>query len=526
MPTPVAETAAPQPIPPAPALPEARADVAIDRSPRSATLRLLESTRVSLEVKDADLAGLLLGLGQNSALDILVEPEVTATVTAALRDASLLDLLEQFVVARGFGYSIEGSVLRVHGAELVTETYRLDYPNYQRDGTSAIAIAGFIGATNQVVESGGESDDSSLSTVTTTQSVDLWTEIESAIATQLGTDEGTGRRVSVSRQAGLVTVTAEPLMMRQVGAYLREVARSLDKQVLIDSQIVEVTLDDELSLGVDFEAAPDLGSSTGIFSRLIVPGLREAAVVQSLAPALTQGGIEVGVARDDLGAVLRAIAKRTDVRVVSTPRIATLNNHKALIKVVRNEVFFIAEVETLVTDEVAIQTTEFVPQVVPVGVTLDVTPHVSNANEITLHVRPSVSEIVSIEPQPTSDPSLPQTGSLPVVDLRETDSVVRVAAGTTLVIGGLVREREFEQQRGVPLLGDAPLLGALFRNQQTEKRQTELLIFLTPRILDAPEIRRTTQQSGSDLEAADRRRRERAIRWPQWAAPASRKSIR
>lgn len=507
-------------LPPAPLLPEAQASPTLDRNPRSAILRLLESARVSLEVKDADLAGLLLGLGHQSPLDIVVEPDVTASVTADLRDVSLLDLLEQFVVARGFGYSVEGSVLRIHGPELTTETFRVQYPNYRREGTSEIALAGFIGAANSTV-AGGESEDSSLSTVTTTQSIDLWTEIEAAVTAQLGDAGDTGQSVTISRQAGLVTVTAEPLAIRRIEEYLREVAQTLDKQVLIDSQIIEVTLDDDLSLGVDFEAAPDLGTTAGIFSRLVVPGLREAALVQSLAPVLSRGGIEIGVARNDLGVAIRALAERTDVRVVSTPRITTLNNHKALIKVVRNEVFFVAEVETVVTDTVAIQTTEFVPTVVPVGVTLDVTPYVSESREITLHVRPSVSEIVAVEVQPTSDPSLPQNGSLPVVDLRETDSVLRVADGTTLVIGGLVRERDFEQQRGVPGLGNVPLLGALFRNQRTEKRRTELLIFLTPRVLDAPEIRRTTADSIADQGALDARRREREIHWPRWAAPIS-----
>ncbi len=520
-----------------------------DTRPRPPMLRMLEASRFSLTVQDADLPSVLLGLGRESPLGVVVAPGVVGRVTADLKGVSLVEILDEIVVARGYHYAIQGRVLRIFRTDRETRTYRVDYPNHQRSGVSELSVAGFIGAAPTDGGEGSSSqggEDLSLSSVTTSQTADLWAEIEGGIRTLVfgsadaevdeepsGTssnEEGSqsnpasrpARRVFVARQAGIVTVTAETTTLDQVERFLAEIHQSLERQVLIDARIIEITLDDELDLGVDIEGAPNLGTTVGVFNRLITPGLREAAIAQSLAPVLNQGGIEFGIARNDLGVVLRALALQTDVRVVSTPRITTLNNHKAMIKVVRNEIFFIAEVETVITDTVVQQTTEFQPQVVPVGVTLDVTPHVSDRSEITLHIRPSVSEIVAVELQPTNDPNLPQNGSLPVVDLRETDSVLRVADGTTIVIGGLVRSREFEQVRRVPLLGDLPLLGSLFRGTRTEERRSEMVILLRPTVLDPPRIVRTAETFAANLDALDEIRTDRSIGFPWWRQPFGR----
>jgi MSHA type pilus biogenesis protein MshL len=533
-----APTASPTPLP----LPGLRArTVSIpDADPRPAVIRLLESSRFTLDLEDADIRSLLIGLGKQSPLNIIVDPEISGQVTADLDQVSLLQILDEVVVPMGFSYRVENNVLRVYRPERESRTWRIDYPNHTRTGTSDLSLSGFIGATVDIGQdsSSGSEDDSSALALSTTQTVDFWNEIETSLRaivfgdSELATDPDQGeegdadepRRVVVARQSGLVVVTADSNTLMDVESYLRQVVEAQHRQVLIDAQIVEITLEDELNLGTDFEVAPGYGDSTsGVFARGITAGLREATITQAFAPVLTQGGISFGVARDDLGVVLQAIALQTDVRVVSTPRITTLNNHKALIKIVRNEVFFIAEVETEVVEGVGTtQTTEFVPTIVPVGVTLDVTPQVAADDEITLHIHPSFSEIVSVELQPTSDPSLPQVGSLPVIDLREVDTVLRVRNGGTVVLGGLVQSKEFEQERRVPYVGDIPIIGNFFKGQITEERRTELVIFLTPRVLDPPQITQIWEDIESRFSEIDDLRRERSLGNPWWRHPRGR----
>ena len=512
-----------------------------EQTPRPPAMRLLEATRFSLFVQDADLRGVLLGLVKESPLNVVVDEDVRGVVSADLKNVSLLEVLDQVVEGRGYRYALERDLLRIFREDRVTRTYQVDYPSYTRKGDTRVSLAGFAGQSTNMgggssssgssSGSAGGVQDTSVSQIETQQQIDLWSEIEAALRTLVfGAPEATSetkdgapasalaaRRVIVSRQSGLVTVTAESAVLEEVERYLADVADSTQRQVMIDAQILEVRLDDDFDLGVDFEAAGD----DGVFERLIVPGLKNANLAQALAPVLNDGGISIGIAKDSFGAILRAIAKQTDVRVLSTPRVSTLNNHKAMIKAVRNQVFFIAETETVVSEDVVQTNTEFVPTVIPVGVNLDVTPQVSEDGAITLHVRPSVSEIASIELQPRANPTQPQNGSLPVVDVRETDAVLRVRDGETIVLGGLVQSRELELERKVPGLGDLPLLGNAFRSTHTEEIRTELLIFLTPTVLDAPRVSRVSADGRARFDEVDALRAARS-QPPWWREPRGR----
>lgn len=525
---------------PPPTLTPRTVSIPADR-PRPAALRLLEETRFTLNVQDAELSSLLLGLGRDSPFNVVVEPGVRGSVTADLKDASLREILEQLVHPFGYGYSVRGNVLRIFRGERETRTYRVDYPNYERRGSSDLTITGAIASRPEIggsASGGSSAEDTSTAGVQTTQQVDFWAELERGLrAIVFGAagaeeeeeeddeeDEGGAvlpdRQVAVARQAGLVNVTAEPAVLHQVEAYLDEVALSTQRQVLIDVRILEIDIGDQLDLGVSWEYAPDLGSGyggtlTGSILTAISP-----IFSQDLAPLLTNGGFMIGLADEDFGVELAALATQRDIRLISTPSLATLNNHKAIIKVVRNEVFFIAEVETEVVEGVGTtQTTEFVPQIIPVGVTLDITPQISDQNEITLHLHPSISEVVEIVPQPQADTTLDDVGSLPVIDLRETDTVMRVADETTVVIGGLIQSRELERQRKFPVLGDLPWLGQLFRRTDIEESRTELVILVTPRVLDAPKIARVREETERSIDEANALRRSRLHERPWWRRP-------
>lgn len=516
-----------------------------DVRPRPAALRLLEQTRFSLNVQDADLEGLVLGLGRDSPFNTVVDPGLVGTVTADFKDVSLREILDQLLTPRGYRYSVRGNMLRVTPSQRGTRTYRVDYPSYERRGTSDLSISGAI-ASRPDIGSGKSSgaEDTSTTGIRTTQVSDFWTELEQGLrGIVLGgsgedlesededEDEkktSTGvkapdRSVVVGRHAGIVTITAEPERLRDAEVYLQEVTRSTQRQVLIDVQILEIDVGDEFEFGVDWEAAFDVNNAEGVIARTLNPGSDPANIVSDLAPVLTSGGFLFGIATDEIGALVAALAAQRNVRVISTPRLATLNNHKALIKVVRNEVFFIAEVETQILENVGAEvTTEFVPQIVPVGVTLDITPQISEDGYITMHIHPSISEVVDIVPQPVADSSLDVAGSLPVIDLRETDTVMRVEDRQTILIGGLIQSRELDRQRKIPLLGDIPWLGQLFRLTQVDESRTELVILVTPKVLAPPVITEVRKAALESLDALDALGRERSSEGPWWRKPYGR----
>jgi MSHA biogenesis protein MshL len=448
-----------------------------------------------------------------------------------------MEILEQVVRPRGFHYRIEQNTVRIFKTDRETRIYQIDYPNTQRTGSAQFTVSGAVSQEISVGDAtGGAAGDTSTSNVTTQQQVDFWGEIEQGVrlivfgpdgepsATADGEEDNPTspqERVLVSRQAGVLMITAPESVLAEVERYLTTLVRSLGRQVLLDSRIVEVALRDDVELGLDVEIAPGYGDArqVGTIVRTITGGLdrANATFLQDLAPVLTSGGFSFGIATDNVGVILNALARQADVRVMATPRVATLNNHKALIKVVRNEVFFIASVEVEAFEAVG-QTavTTFEPTITPVGVTLDVTPQISEYGEITLHVHPSVSEIVEIREQPQL-PGQDDTGALPVIDLRETDTVLRVQDGETIVIGGLIQHRELDVERKIPLLGDIPILGQLFRQMDVEERRSELVIFLTPTVLDPPTIQRVSAEGEERLQTLNEFRLERrAIRSSWW----------
>jgi len=545
-------------VEPAPALepaPQPRMLSLPDERPRDPVVRLMSEGRYTLTVQNADLVGILLGLARELPINVVVEPGVSGTVDAELKNVSLLDLLQQLVIARGYQYEIEGRTVRIFGNDRETRTWQIDYPSTRQTGRSQFSVSGAVAQSSSSSNSsssssasssgGSQSQDTSTSGISTEQALDFWTEIERGVRLLVEGNEGTveapaaegeaeaatpisaaapgGRRVIVSRQAGLLVVTAPGAVLDEVDQYLELAARSLGRQVLIDTRIVEVTLGDELDLGLDIEFSPSLDSNSGMnpagtIVRAITGGLtRDNAIASSdLAPVLTTGGFTFGIATDTIGVMLTALARQSDVRVVSTPSIATLNNHKAIVKVVRNEVFFIAETEVSVIANVGQSAvTTFNPTITPVGVTLDVTPQISESGDVTLHVHPSVSEIVEVREQPLVAGQT-ASGSLPVVNLRETDSVVRVRDGETLVIGGLIQTRDLDVEKKIPLLGDIPWLGQLFRQSDVAEIRSELIIFLAPTVLDAPTIRRVERDREERLEALDGTRVDRRAIEPRW----------
>lgn len=208
-----------------------------DSDPRGAAVRALSQSRLSLNVQDAELSGLLLGFGRGVPLNIVIGPRVTGPVTADLENVSLLEVLEQIVRPRGFHYRIEGRTLRIFSLDRETRIYRLSYPNTVRTGLGEFTVSGALA--QEVDISGasggrGDSEDASTSSLTTRQELDLWGEVESAVQllvfgsdgeeTTTGNREERGpdglptRRVLISRQAGFVMVTAPRVVLEEVSA--------------------------------------------------------------------------------------------------------------------------------------------------------------------------------------------------------------------------------------------------------------------------------------------------------------------
>ncbi|MEW6721084.1 MAG: secretin N-terminal domain-containing protein [Thermodesulfobacteriota bacterium] len=454
------EIAAPPAAPAAP-LPDALREGAVEPRRSAAEFRK-PSKRYTLVMTGADARELFLSLARENEFNLVLAADVSGAVTLDIKDVTAEELMEEVCGMVGCRVETSGKTVRVTAAKRVTRVFPVDYLLTMRTGTgSLVASTSATGSGTIGIES------QSTNSITTEEKGDFWTHLSEELAELVSA--GGGKAV-VNRTAGTVVVTDFPENVERVARHLRMLEARARAGVVIEAQILEVALDDDTKYGIDWSAMPDLSPHlTGTLGG-------NASAVQTLASGAT--AFRVGVAGSKFRAFLDAQAVAGNLDVLSSPRVATLNNQKAVIRIGRQDVFFKATVTPASTTSAAFTT--FTPESVTEGIILSVTPQIGQNGRIMLSIHPSITEKVG-------DARAPDGNTAPILDIRETNTVVDVADGQTVFIGGLMQERTQETVTSVPFLGEIPFLGALFRSNAQLKRKTELVILITPRIVRASE---------------------------------------
>ena len=305
----------------------------------------------------------------------------------------------------------------------------------------------------------------------------------------------------INKLANIILVTDFSTNLKSIASFLEEVEGSAQRQVMIQAKVVEVTLSDQYKMGLDWSGISRMGSTHGTLSG-------NMSFAQSLSPGT--GVFQMGVSNHDFTVLLDAMAQQGQLNILSSPKISTLNNQKAVIKVGREEIFFEPEYDVVTTTDPhtgEIKDTRSVlssvePQTVTIGVVMDVTPQISSDGYINMHIHPSVTDLVRTEEFKLQGEVY---ATAPLIDIRETDTVVRAREGQTIVIAGMMQDKKKETVTRTPLLGDIPGLGALFRNTEQEKQKTELVILLTPTVLVGKRIEDLSREELRRLEEAKRK---------------------
>ncbi|MFK8015207.1 MAG: type II secretion system protein GspD, partial [Gammaproteobacteria bacterium] len=268
---------------------------------------------------------------------------------------------------------------------------------------------------------------------------------------------------------------------QEVASFIEQLNEAIYRQVDIEVKIVEVELNDDASLGVDWSRFVQNGDGEfidGSFSTLV---LNPAGGLTALpaAATLSYSNIENGL--NQISAVLTALKEQGEVRIVSQPHIRTLNNQSALIKVGTDRTFFRKEQLTDATNAGSQTFTTDVPQVVTEGIVLSITPQISGNGWITMDVSPVVTRVSSVSEVVDDNGNVQSTA--PNLDISQASSLVRARDGHTIVIGGLIQNQQIETRRGVPGLSGMPFLGKLFSSNYTAESRKELIMLLTPRLI-------------------------------------------
>ncbi len=292
---------------------------------------------------------------------------------------------------------------------------------------------------------------------------------------------------AVNRQAGIIGVYASERQHKQVAAYLSEVRKATTAQVLIEAKVMEVSLTDEFSAGIEWDLL-NMGDLEMGFGNNVALGR------PNLVPETPIVNFSLGTFGSDFAAGVDAISRFGTVHALASPRLTVLNNQSAVLNVATNQVYFEIDIDVTNSDEGTLQTTiDSDIRNVPEGILINVQPSIDlDNNTISMAVRPTVTRIVDYVEDPGVSFAVALAGldeavtsEVPVVNVQELDSVIKVGSGQAIVMGGLMQDRTNSTQSGIPVLSEIPLLGSAFRSQADKISKTELVIFLKATIIDA-----------------------------------------
>ncbi|MCK8045815.1 pilus (MSHA type) biogenesis protein MshL [Shewanella sp. 1CM18E] len=468
--------------------------------------------RFDVSANDVDAKVFFPSLAQGTPLSVAVHPDVTGKISLSLKGVTLKEALQVVEDIYGYEVSREGRILRIFPAGMRTETFSLNYLYMERQGLSLTSVnSGRISDDNDSNSNSSNSNNSSSNSSSNSDSsssngsnneqtngtfirsktkTDFWGELQETLVSIIG-NSGGGRQVVVTPQAGLVTIRAYPNEIRQVRNFIKTAETHLQRQVILEAKVLEVTLSDGYQQGIHWDSVLGHVGSTDIeFGTSPTTGLTDQIT------SVLGGVTSIKLSGSDFSTMINLLDTQGDVDVLSSPRVTASNNQKAVIKVGTDEYFVTDVSSTTVAGNTPVTTPEVELTPFFSGIALDVTPQIDEQGNVLLHIHPSV---IDIKEQTKTIKISENTLELPLAqsEIRESDTVIKAASGDVVVIGGLMKSENIELVSKIPLLGDIPYLGEAFTNRANSTVKTELVILLKPVVVGAntweSELKRSQQ---------------------------------
>lgn len=486
-------------------------DVSTRTAHKQGLVELSGEPKFNFSVADLPAAQAFALLGSSTAYNVIVPAGLEGKVTISLKDVSMAEALQSLNESYGFDYKMQGRRVVILPNSLTTRIFKINYLVGHRQGDSSVQVqsssftqvsqASTTGASSSTNGSGaatGASRGQDSSRVSTSSDADFWRDVKSTLGTLIS---GEGRSVVLNPAAGVLVVRGMPKEINLVEEYLKAVQISVQRQVMIEAKIIEVSLSNGAQSGINWSIFGGNGSKRSTLG-VVAPGVTLGQTgTQSTGDVTISSAISTGlsVVTKSLGtgfyglafqganfsSVLNFLESQGGVQVLSSPRIATLNNQKALLKVGSDE-FYVTNVTTSSTTSGnnTITTPSISMSPFFSGISLDVTPQVDDEGMVTMHVHPSISNV-------TEKQKLVDLGSLGQFQLpsassavNETDSIVRIRSGQIAAIGGLMTQVTTRSKSGLPGISEAPVVGALFGQKYMDSNKREIVILIRPTVVE------------------------------------------
>ncbi|TRX02318.1 secretin N-terminal domain-containing protein [Candidatus Methylobacter oryzae] len=466
----------------------------------TASQNTAQQTRLNISVNEVDAREFFMGLVVDTDENMLVHPEVTGTISLELKNVTIAQILDAVQKVYGYDYKKNDMGYIIYPATLQTKTFKIDRLDLQRIGNSNTTVSSGRQASqnnqqgnnnqpgssnqqsntqiNNPLGSGPQENNirptprSSSSTVLTITSTDFWQELRNSLNHIVAVDPQA--TVDINQQSGIVIVRAKPMQLREIENFLSTTQNQINRQVTLEAKILEVTLDDNHQDGVNWES-------------IVREGINKAPLLTGIGamdPTTFTSIFTLGGSAGDFRAFVELMETQGKTNVLSSPRISTLNNQSAIIKVGQDEYFATGFTPGSpgTANTASIQPTVLV-DVFFSGIALDVTPQIDDNENITLHIHPSITQVK----KDTKDFGMNITLPLALTTVRESDSIVKAKNGQIIVLGGLMQEKDNENKQGVTGLAAIPYIGNLFRVNTGTSQKSELIILLKATFIDSNE---------------------------------------
>ena len=457
--------------------------------------------RYTVVVNDVPVKELLFALARDASLNIDIDSDIEGFVTLNAVEQTLPQILERISrQGAGLRYELNGNNLYISPDDPYFRTYKIDYVNIERNSEGSISIATQVATTGTVDvtttggggSSSGRGNNDSTTTVSSSSKHHFWqtlTEnIRGIISESANAVGGVSQSVIMNPESGVISVRATSVQHLAVQEFIDEVMLNVQRQVLIEATIVEVTLSNRFQAGVDWKAV--IGGDILTLEQNLINGAFDEG------GRFFTGTLTDNINDPDITATLTLLKSFGDVKVLSSPKLMALNNQTAVLKVVENFVYF--TIDSQISQATSVNATnissiESEIHTVPVGLVMSVTPQINENSAVTMNVRPTISRISSFVDDPGPRLIAQQANGdatssvfqnrIPIISVREMESILKVNSGQVAVLGGLMQDNYQRDTQGIPGLGDVPEVGNAFKNRDFQNTKSELIIFLRPVVM-------------------------------------------
>jgi type IV pilus assembly protein PilQ len=395
---------------------------------------------ISIDFRNTPIEDVIRVMAAQVDVDIVKSPRVVGNVTATLTNVPLEEALSNILAAHGYGYVADKNMIRIAAIEEITEKaerlvskiYRITYADVKEVEKS---LKKFISSRGSLSANPGTSN---------------------------------------------IIVTDTESQVKAITNFIDEIDR-ITPQILVEARVYDITSRDKLDLGIEWSAGRNTtyvdGLPTAGRTDPFITGAFDGTVVNTD----TTAGLRFGWLNDsiDIDVLLKAQQDNINAKLLANPRILVLDNETALFDIVTEHPY----VERTISGSTIQETVSFKK----VGVKLEVTPHLTRDGMLRLHIIPEFGVVVGQVQIDTTD--------VPIIDTRKVDTIALVGDGQTVVLGGMRKKDASNQINKVPLLGDLPLLGALFRFEGEDTTITELVVFITPQIIEHSVLSRSEKSA-------------------------------